>query len=75
MTELICVYSVVRPEYLNVLHSHYLFLECFEPPFLFRLLTVCPYQICAGEQICIMYKIYGIKVGTVTYGTVDGYHT
>ena len=75
MTELTRVYSVVRPESLNVLHSQYLSLECFVTPLLFPLVTVCPYQICAGEQICIMYKIHGLKVGTVTYGMVDGYHT
>ena len=52
MTELTCVYSAVRPESLNVLHSQYSSLKCFVP-LLFRHVTLCPYQIYAGEQICI----------------------
>jgi hypothetical protein len=73
MTQLTCVYSAV--EFLDELHSQYLSLKRFVPPLLFLLITAFPYQIHAGEQNCIIYKIHAIKMRTITYRIEDGYHT
>jgi hypothetical protein len=74
MTKLACVYRAVRTEPLNVLHLQCLSLKYFVPPLPFRPLIGCPYEIYAGEQICIIYKLNGLKMGTVTCGVEDGYH-